>query len=467
MRVEKRKKKKQHEAPWTQGKAHSVLSAWETSGQSMSEFARQNGLPKGRLWHWNKKLRWSEVEVGCQHSNRQQLVRDALAHLEKLGYSIETTKAYRAAWNKFLRFTRRLLGPVQKLIQQFLEKHGVILGSSSALDKGQKQLRVAMRILNEFSTTGTFQRRRKTGKPIRLPHHMLQVLNGYEQFCREYQRISERNIQTKKSNIGSLLQFLSARGLSSISKLDSKAISDFISSRNGLRTAKSVALLISNLRSFTRYLCLQRLVQGDIVQQLPKIRIPRDANIRSIWDPSDVASLLNAVDLTQRCGKRDYAILLLGIRLGMRPSDITSLRLEHLLWEESRIEMTQVKTGRPLSVPLPADVGNAIIDYMQHGRPRTDYREVFLRALAPYEPITNIDGVIRKYQVKADVRPSSSERGFRSLRHTLATRLLEAETPLEVISGLLGHASGDTTLLYTKVEIAGLRGVALDPDDVR
>jgi integrase len=300
--------------------------------------------------------------------------------------------------------------------------------------------------------------------PIILPLPMTRLFGEYERFCRDYQKIAESNIRKKRSDIGRFLEFAFSRGVKAVSNLESRTISEFLCSRNHL-CANSMAHLVSNLRSFICYLCMKNLVDASLTGHLPRIRIPRDANIRPVWTIDDQATLLDAVNRTTNHGRRDYAILLLGIRLGMRPSDIRSLRLEHLLWDQMWIEMLQVKTGKPLSVPLPIDVGNAIIDYLRHGRPPTNYREVFLRVQAPYEPLTNIDGIIRKYQRCKSIGPRNYEHGFRSLRHTLATALLTKETPMETISDLLGHASSDTTFLYTKVDVEGLRCVALDPEE--
>jgi len=180
--------------------------------------------------------------------------------------------------------------------------------------------------------------------------------------------------------------------------------------------------------------------------------------------------LLVAIDRGSPVGKRDYAIVLLAVRLGMRVGDIRDLRLEDLRWTEARIERVQTKTGVPVVLPLTEEIGAALIAYLREGRPPTARREVFLRHLAPFEPFgpyDNLYHIVTTYRRRAGIElPPKSRKGLHSLRHTVATRLLEAGVALETISGILGHRSPETTRLYTKVDLAALRSAALDLEEV-
>jgi integrase len=153
----------------------------------------------------------------------------------------------------------------------------------------------------------------------------------------------------------------------------------------------------------------------------------------------------------------------------MRVSDIRTLRVDHLRWEQARLEMTQTKGGRPLELPLTEEIGTALIDYLRNGRPKTHHREVFLRANAPFEPFanhTNLHHLITTYRRRAGIGlPAKNRRGLHSLRHTVASRLLEQGIPLETISSVMGHLSVETTRLYLKIDIEALRRVAIDPEE--
>jgi site-specific recombinase XerD len=242
-------------------------------------------------------------------------------------------------------------------------------------------------------------------------------------------------------------------------------LSDFVRSQIHLRP-KTLAVILSDLRSLMRFLCMEGILSADLSQHVPKVRIPRDARVPSGWSRSEIEAILAAVDRCSPKGKRDYAILLLACRLGLRAGDIRKLRLENIRWDDDQIEVTQAKTAVPLALPLTQEVGEALVDYLQHGRPITKHRELFLRIKAPIEPFghhDNLHHIITFYRQRARIAlPRQGSRGMHSLRHSLATRLLEAGTPLETIAGVLGHMSLESTQIYTKVDVNALRTAALD-----
>jgi integrase/recombinase XerD len=163
-------------------------------------------------------------------------------------------------------------------------------------------------------------------------------------------------------------------------------------------------------------------------------------------------------------------MILLVARLGLRTIDIKRLKLDNLKWRDNRLEFVQSKTSGMLSLPLLPDIGWAIIDYLQNGRPKVESPFVFLRHLAPLEPFSDEDRlhqIIVKYMRLAKIPISPKTRkGMHSLRHTLASRLLNEHTPLPIISDILGHISSDSTAVYLKVDIDRLRECSLDPEKV-
>jgi len=159
----------------------------------------------------------------------------------------------------------------------------------------------------------------------------------------------------------------------------------------------------------------------------------------------------------------------LACRLGMRVGDIRTLKLDQLHWEDSTIEVEQSKTGTPLRLPLTSEVGEALIDYLKSGRPQSAHREVFLKVKPPFDPFTgnNLHHIVKYWRLLAGIRfRTPQKRGFHSLRHTLATRLLQKGTPLTTIAEILGHTSLESTRIYAKADVETLRSVALDPEEV-
>ena len=177
---------------------------------------------------------------------------------------------------------------------------------------------------------------------------------------------------------------------------------------------------------------------------------------------------MSAVNRQSAKGKRDYAILVMAYRLGLRSIDIRMLCLDDIDWVKSEIRIIQSKTKQPLALPLTKECGEALIDYLQNGRSKSESRHVFLISKAPYGPINQhctLHNMINFYRRQAGVtKPQNGNRGMHSLRHTFASRLLERNIPMETISELLGHSSIESTNIYTKVNIQALRTAALDPE---
>ena len=177
---------------------------------------------------------------------------------------------------------------------------------------------------------------------------------------------------------------------------------------------------------------------------------------------------LGAIDRGNPSGKRDYAIIMLAARLGLRCIDIKRLMFSNFNWSENYLEFSQSKTSRAVRLPILKDVGWAIIDYIKNGRPVSDSPYVFLRHLAPIEPFSDEDRlhqIIQKYMRLAKLPVSDKKKiGMHSLRHTLATSLMENHTPIADIAGILGHQSTESMPTYLKSSLGLLRECALSPE---
>ena len=303
---------------------------------------------------------------------------------------------------------------------------------------------------------------------IHLLPAMHNTLRDYEQYCKDRLHLRPWTLHRRTTELTIFLDFLHTRKARTLDQIQALDLSEFVSCRDHLKS-KTVARIVSDVRSFLRFLTMRGTLQKDLSVELPKIRVPRDATIPSVWDHELIVRLLGAVDRSSAKGKRDYAILLLACRLGLRAGDIRTLKLDHLRWAESTIEITQAKTDVPLRLPLTNEVGEALIDYLKSGRPQTTHREVFLKVKPPFEPFTgnNLHHIVTYWRLLSGITfRSSQKRGIHSLRHTLATRLLEKGTPLTTIAEILGHTSLESTRIYAKADVEALRGVALDPEEV-
>jgi len=187
-------------------------------------------------------------------------------------------------------------------------------------------------------------------------------------------------------------------------------------------------------------------------------------NLPDVLSEDEMNRILGAVDRSTPLGRRDYAILLLAARYGLRPCDIRRLTLDEIDWRGARIDLRQLKTGRLLTLPLLPDVADALSVYLRDGRPCSSDRTVFLRHRAPFEPFAvqnNLMAIMRQALQRAGLASRTGRRGLYLMRHTLATRLLACGRQIKTIADVLGHASTDTTYGYLRVDLVGLRAVAI------
>lgn len=199
---------------------------------------------------------------------------------------------------------------------------------------------------------------------------------------------------------------------------------------------------------------------------VPVKRASTSARIPTTLTLEQIESILSSVDRESPQGKRDYAVLMIAVKLGIRTCDIRNLRPSNFDWDQHMVSFTQIKTGEPLSLPLPMDVGWAVIDYLKNGRPVSDTPEIFLRAVAPYESLQNFDNILIKHMRKAGIPLDSlKHHGLHSLRHSLATHMLDEEIPITSIQGVLGHVNAESTEKYIGVNVRQLRSCALEVTD--
>src|SRR5262249_23564038 len=161
------------------------------------------------------------------------------------------------------------------------------------------------------------------------------------------------------------------------------------------------------------------------------------------------------------CGKRDYAILLLLATYGLRAREVAALTLDDIDWKRERLAVPERKAGHSTAFPLSRAAGEALADYLRHGRPQSRDRHVFFRAMAPLRPLGTdaISSCARRYLLRARIQVPRP--GSHTLRHSAVQRLVDAGFPLKTIGDYAGHRSAASTQIYGKVAVESLRQVAL------
>ena len=338
-------------------------------------------------------------------------------------------------------------------------------GSASRL----RFVRASVRIFLETDAAGAFRRRIGTAVAHAVPGWIESALLAHTAFLLEHRGLAARTVRKRVWQLTLMAEFWDQRGMTMLPELHVSHIQQFFLqvARQKLATRRTYGV---TLRSFLRWAYQEGWLPTDLRAAVIAGRQMRQAQVRDVLATEDVDRVLAAVDRSRPVGRRDYAVLLLAIRYGMRPSDIRQLRLDDVLWRRGLIAIRQAKTGRPLTLPLLPEIADALVAYLRNGRPKTAVREIFIRHRAPFVPFVptnNLTAIVRPIFRRTGLDQRSGGRGLYVFRHTLASRLLAADCPIKSIADVLGHHSTDTTMEYATVNLAALRRVALSEAEVR
>lgn len=276
--------------------------------------------------------------------------------------------------------------------------------------------------------------------------------------------LSSETMRAQRDHLRKLYLHMAYRSCSGIKDVSAPLISSFVNSLQGL-SPRYIKNILTTVRNYFRFVYEKGYLLLDWSSAVPAVMAPQNKNVPALWSEDEIMALLNHIDRGSPAGKRDYAIILLVVQLGIRISDVADLRLDSLKWERKEISLVQHKTKGRVTLPLLDDVGWAIIEYIQYGRPKVENPFVFISVNAPYEKLlsASITNIIHKYMRIAGVHQQRTgiTSGMHSLRHAVARRLLEQGTPLSTVADIMGHSSYSSTSPYLKVDIAALRECSL------
>ena len=276
-------------------------------------------------------------------------------------------------------------------------------------------------------------------------------------------RRSMVTIKDYRLYLSEFLMHLNERNVKHVSAITEKDILTFVSSH-----PTNKVNIVSAPRVLFRFWREEHIVDDRFEELFDTYKTHKPERIPSYFTANEVMRIEQSVSRNSANGKRNYAMLLLASRLGLRASDIADLQFSDIDWDKNMITLTMQKTKKVIELPLLADVGNAIIDYLHHGRPKSDSQNVFLSGNAPYVAATKnmvcaaINGII----LRSGVDTSGKHHGPHSLRHSLASAMLNGGSLMPVISESLGHRSTQTTLAYLKIDIRSLQKCALPVPEI-
>lgn len=398
------------------------------------------------------------------HKNRIDHVGKALLNRS---YSTAVIQNHLLEWIRFSKYLVAKNIPVStnifsKEVKKYLKKR-FPKGSPSRY----RTIRAPIRIFLETDDFGNFTRRMIIPKPT--PSFLYQQwVPQHLAYLRQHRNLAETTLRKRKLLLKKFTAFLKKAGIHCTKELSQQTIIDSFTNLNGWGQAMRLSYA-SALRGLLKWGYSEGIFFTDLSYAVITERKYRDAKIPNHLSSEELEKILSTVDRTTPLGKRNYAILLLAIRYGLRPCDIRQLSLDDIKWRKGIISITQAKTGKSLILPLVKDISGAIIEYLQYGRPSTNSRKVFVGHIAPYEPFSrnnNFSNIMRGILVQTGMNNREGLKGFYLFRHSLATRLLKRGTSVKTIADIMGHADISSTSIYTKVDLDMLRSVAISIKEV-
>ncbi len=294
-----------------------------------------------------------------------------------------------------------------------------------------------------------------------LPDPFADTVPGFFECLRQERGLRDSTLVQYRHYLSRFRDYLQRIRQPLLPELQLTTVSAFITECGETIDKRSVQSLCSILKVFLRYLYRKDLTARDLGKAIESPRRYSFSNLpRSItW--SEVELMLQKVDRRSAVGRRDYAILLLLVTYGLRAREVAALTLDDIDWKRERLSIRGRKADHSTAYPLAPTVGEALLDYLKSGRPETSDRAVFFGANAPYKPLSGVAVSLRaKYYLrKAGVKVPRP--GSHTLRHTCVQQLIDSGFSLKTIGDFVGHRTPDATKIYSKVNIAALREVAL------
>jgi len=390
------------------------------------------------------------------------LIVKAELEMRHLGLSGSTIGQYRHAWMDIHRhfFLQGSNMYCEAVLMKYIDHITSLRDCGRIKEWKWKIERKAAHVLIEVADTGHF-RWKVIRKDLALAQEELEALR-----CSYLLSLKDRNLQKATINLHdyvfrNALEYAQINSLDTIRALSLEHVQSMIKSFSLACNKRSLSTIVPILRNILNYLYIKGITESRLSDMVIGVFVQR-GNVASYLSRSDEVKVMEHLN---QCPKRDKAIVLLALRLGLRDSDICNLRFQEIRWRDDKICLTQKKTGKPLVLPLLPDVGNALVDYIMDERPSREdgYPYVFLRKQAPHNKLASTYPLFSSLARRLEIAPENGCKvGSHLYRYTLVHRLLSARTPHQVITDVLGHTSKESDKPYLSMDESMLRMCALD-----
>jgi len=391
-----------------------------------------------------------------------EVLRDtAQSKLTNSFFSRKSISTFSNEWKKFFEFAvrKRAVNYTSQLAEDYLKyRCGRDIRETVSLTSQERDILRHMKALDDVVVFGHIRHGHIKTRvfPVGFDDAAKSYFNDYEG------RLSSATLRIYKQHLYRFATFLSESGVLNSQDIQASHISAYVTTFAGYDQC-TIHVRLCSLRSFLRFFFEAGYHRQDLSMFIPKFKTVNDRHVQTTWEPEEIKTIIACIDRGSPTGQRDYAIVLMAVVLGMRIGDIRDLKFHNIDWEAKKIRYAQNKNQLTQELPLLDEVGWALITYLQNGRPQSNSEYVFVRHLPPYEHFSEHSSfwyLMQKYVQLAGLKPKKRG-GLHSFRHSLASSLLKQQTPLPVISGILGHADVKSTNAYLKVDISMLRKCAL------
>ena len=386
-------------------------------------------------------------------------VRRFCSHLQERGHRESTADSYLTTAKHFLKWLTK--EPISRTdvsretVQIFLENHLPVCRCPRSGQRGFKTVRAA---LNQLLSMEGEERVRKTSD-AESPDIEASV-QEFDRYLRETCGLADATRWYHRRHVRTFLRWLYESRPLSFDEIGPVALIRFVAERAKDHRPGSIGVLVYSLRSYIRFLAFHGKVSLSLAAKIPRPPNWSLATLPSTLHPSELNRFWAVFDRTTGIGRRDYAMARCFFDLGLRCCEVATMTLDAIDWHAGTLRLPRTKSNQEDVLPISQPLGQALVDYLQKGRPATDSRAVFVYHRAPRGRTVQgatVRGAIRR----AFSRAGLPWTGTHIFRHTMATRLLENGTSLKEIADVLRHRSLNTTQIYTKVDLGQLSRVVM------
>lgn len=391
-----------------------------------------------------------------------------LARWRADGFSVQVLGTAEWVLNHFRRFC--ILNCIEEVgppaIEMFLRVQYDLSMDGCCVTPTQSSVRKPLLSLWEMASTGEYLQYHRFGKR-HIPRQFMAFYEDYEAFARSLGN-AESTVESKLGRMRRFLEHLDSEGVERIEDLTVGDVYAYMGTGG-----RSWSLLKSDaciLREALDWMKGRGTVGFDGREALPATKASACSPLPSYYTSDEVARMLASIDTSSKGGKRDMLVMSLFAYYGMRCGDVVRLEFGDVDWAAGRIDIVQDKTGAPLSLPLIDEVKLPLLDYAKNARPESDDGHILLKSRPPFTPYPDgraLHRHVTRVMERAGIDASGRHHGPHALRHSLASAMLEAETPLPTIGGILGHANTGTTEVYLSIGERQLASLALEVPHVK